>query len=69
MPCWVSVRSLNILTISCSFSVNSEGELAKLVGVAQSMIAKYESGIAVPNIVLGVQIAKKLGTASEELVQ
>ena len=47
----------------------TQGELAKLVGVAQAMIAKYEAGIAVPNIVLGVQIAKKLGTTSEELVQ
>lgn len=47
----------------------TQGELAKLVGVTQAMIAKYEAAIAVPNIVLGVQIARSLGTTSEELVQ
>ena len=44
-------------------------ELAKLVGVAQGMIAKYELGIAVPNVALGVQLAKVLDTTCEELVR
>ena len=44
-------------------------ELAKLVGVAQAMISKYESGVAIPNIALGVQLAKALSTTCEDLVQ
>lgn len=43
-------------------------ELAKLVGIAQPTIAKYENGIQTPNAVTAVQIAKCLGTTAEELV-
>lgn len=46
----------------------TQEELAKAVGIAQAQIAKYENGITVPNIILGVQIAKKLGTTCEEMV-
>ena len=46
----------------------SQAELAKLVGVAQPTFAQYESGIRVPNIIVGVKIAKKLDTTVEELV-
>ena len=47
----------------------SQLELAKAVGIAQAQIAKYETGISVPNIVLGVKIAQKLGTTCEKLVE
>lgn len=46
----------------------TQEELAEAVGIAQAQIAKYENGISVPNIILGVQIAKKLGTTCEEMV-
>lgn len=46
----------------------SQGELANSVGVAQSTIAQYELGMKFPNIVLGVELAKTLGTTVEKLV-
>lgn len=47
----------------------TQGELAKAVGIAQPQIAKYESGIQVPNAITVVEIAKVLKTTAEELVQ
>lgn len=46
----------------------TQPELAKLVGVAQPTFAQYESGIRVPNIIVGVKIAEKLETTAEELI-
>lgn len=47
----------------------SQDELAKCLGIAQAQIAKYETGVSVPNIIIGVKLAKKLGTTCEELVK
>ncbi len=47
----------------------SQAELAALVEVAQPNIAQYEKGLKVPNIVTGVELAKRLGTTCEELVK
>lgn len=47
----------------------SQEELARCLGIAQAQIAKYETGISVPNIVIGVKLAQKLGTTCEELVK
>lgn len=47
----------------------TQGELAKAVGIAQPQIAKYESGIQVPNAITVVEIAKVLKITVEELVQ
>lgn len=44
-------------------------ELAKLVGVTQPTIAQYEIGIKIPTIVIGVKLAKSLGTTCEELIK
>lgn len=44
-------------------------ELAKILDIAQPNIAQYEKGIKVPNIVVGVELAKALGTTCEELVK
>lgn len=46
----------------------TQADLAKLVGVAQSTIAQYEIGIKIPTIVIGVSLARRLGTTCEELV-
>ena len=46
----------------------SQNELANSVGVTQPMIAQYEMGIKFPNIVIGVELAKTLGTTVEKLV-
>jgi len=46
----------------------TQEELAKAVGVSQPQIAKYENGVSVPNVIVGVQIAKTLGVTCEELV-
>ena len=58
-------ENLKQLRIQKNFT---QPELAKLVGVAQPTFAQYESGIRVPNIIVGVKIAKKLDTTVEELV-
>lgn len=47
----------------------SQEELARCLGIAQAQIAKYETGVSVPNIVIGVKLAQKLGTTCEELVK
>ncbi|MCM1228335.1 MAG: helix-turn-helix domain-containing protein [Clostridium sp.] len=46
----------------------TQAELANMVGVGQPAIAQYEMGIKVPNIVVGLLLAKKLDTTCEELV-
>ena len=46
----------------------SQNELANSVGISQPMIAQYELGIKFPNIILGVELAKTLGTTAEKLV-
>ena len=47
----------------------SQEELAKYLGIAQAQIAKYETGVTVPNIVIGVKLAKRLETTCEKLVE
>lgn len=46
----------------------SQAELAKKVGVNQSLVARCEQGSRIPNIVLGVELATALGTTVENLV-
>lgn len=46
----------------------TQGELAKMVGISQPMIAQYEMGIKIPSVAVAVELAKKLGTTCEELV-
>lgn len=47
----------------------SQAELADKVGVTQSMIARYETYVKVPNIQTSVKLAKALGTTCEKLVE
>lgn len=44
-------------------------ELAERLEIAQPMIAQYEKGLKIPNIITGVELAKALGTTCEELVK
>lgn len=44
-------------------------ELAESAGITQPQIAKYESGMTVPNAITAVSIAKRLGTTVEQLVK
>lgn len=46
----------------------SQSELAELVGVSQQAIADYEKGKKIPNIVTGVDLARKLDTTVEQLL-
>lgn len=46
----------------------TQAELARLAGVMQPTIAQYEIGIKVPTIVIGVKLAKNLGTTCEGLI-
>lgn len=46
----------------------SQAELAKLVGVSQPLINDYEKGRKVPTVITGVDLAKKLDTTVEQLV-
>ena len=46
----------------------SQSELAELVGVSQQVIADYEKGKKIPNIVTGVDLARKLDTTVEQLL-
>lgn len=47
----------------------SMSELAECAGIAQPQIAKYESGVTVPNAISAVAIAERLGTTVEMLVK
>lgn len=47
----------------------TQQELAEFVEITQPMIAQYEKGLKLPNIVTGVLLAQKLGTTCEELVK
>ena len=46
----------------------TQKELANLVDVSQPSIAQYEMGIKIPNIVVGVKLAKVLDTTCGELI-
>ena len=46
----------------------TQKELANLVDVSQPSIAQYEMGIKIPNIVVGVKLAKVRDTTCEELI-
>lgn len=47
----------------------SMAELAESANIAAPQIAKYEAGITVPNAVIAVMIADRLGTTVERLVK
>ena len=47
----------------------SMAELAETAGITQPQIAKYESGMTVPNVLVAVAIAERLGTTVERLVK
>lgn len=47
----------------------SQSDLAVAMNLAQSTIARYETGMKIPNIITGVQLAKILGTTVEKLVE
>ena len=47
----------------------TQNDLAIDVGVSQTMIAQYERGMKLPNIITSVQLAKILGTTVEKLVE
>lgn len=47
----------------------TQNDLAVDVGVSQTMIAQYERGMKLPNIITSVQLAKILGTTVEKLVE
>lgn len=47
----------------------TQNDLAVDVGVSQTMIAQYERGLKLPTVVVGVDIAKILGTTVEKLVE
>lgn len=47
----------------------SQKELAETVGVSQQAISLFEQGMKVPGIITAVDIAKKLGTTVEKLVE
>ena len=46
----------------------TQEQLAEDVGISRTMIAHYEMGIKVPNVITGVMIAKRLGITVETLV-
>ena len=43
-------------------------EMAEVAHVQQPQISKWEAGVALPNAVAAVLIARKLGTTVEQLV-
>ncbi len=45
----------------------SQVELAKLVGVNQSMIAHIEAGLKIPSLAVSLELAKVLNTTVDEL--
>lgn len=44
-------------------------ELADKSGVSRQSIMKYEAGMAIPNAVVALNIARVLGTTVEQLVE
>lgn len=47
----------------------TQEELAKMVGISQPMIAQYEMGIKLPNVIVGKVIAKRLMCSLDELTE
>lgn len=47
----------------------SQADLARLIDVSQQTIANYEKGKIVPSIITAVELAKKLNTTVEKLVE
>lgn len=47
----------------------SQAQLANAVGVTQPTIAQYEKGMKQPTVATAVDIARRLGTTCEELVE
>ena len=45
----------------------TQEELAKIAGVTQTAIAKYETCALAPNLTVAVKLAQALGTTCEEL--
>lgn len=46
----------------------TQQELANLIEIAQPTLAQYEKGLKFPTIITAVDLAQKLGTTCEELV-
>lgn len=46
----------------------SQAQLAAAVGITQPTIAQYEKGLKLPTVVTAAEIAKRLGTTCENLV-
>lgn len=47
----------------------SQSDLAIAMDLSQSTIARYETGMKLPNIITGAKLAKILGTTVEKLVE
>lgn len=60
--------SENIKELRIKLGLTME-QLADSAGIAPPQIAKYESGITVPNAITAVAIAERLGTTVEKLVK
>lgn len=58
----------NLKRMRESKGVSAE-ELAEYAGIKQPQISKYESCMNVPNVIVGVAIAERLGTTVEKLVK
>ncbi|MBQ3442149.1 MAG: helix-turn-helix transcriptional regulator [Selenomonadaceae bacterium] len=48
-------------------SGKTQAQVAKEIGIAKAAYQRYECGKVIPNAIMGVKIAKALGTTSEKL--
>ena len=48
-------------------SGKTQVQVAKEIGIAKAAYQRYECGKVIPNVIMGVKIARALGTTSEKL--
>ena len=48
-------------------SGKTQAQVAQKIGIAKAAYQRYECGKVIPNAIMGVKIAKALGTTSEKL--
>lgn len=46
----------------------TQSQLADKINVSAVLVNRFEAGMSVPNLILGVKLAKVLGVTCEELV-
>ena len=61
------MKQIKIIKAAREQSGKTQAQVANEIGIAKAAYQRYECGKIIPNVIMGIKIAKALGTTSEKL--